>query len=51
MVAAGGFLAWLVQRYLGLMFVSRRWFNLNATWAFGLIFVGSLSLAILAGQH
>jgi hypothetical protein len=52
MIAAGGFLAWLVYRYLGLTFVSRSWFNLDATWAFSLIFVGSLSLAIsLAGQH
>jgi hypothetical protein len=52
MVAAGGFLAWLVYRHLGLKFVSRSWFNLDATWAFSLIFVGSLSLAIsLAGQH
>ena len=33
MIAAGGFLAWLVYRYLGLKFVSRSWFNLDATWA------------------
>jgi len=46
MVAAGGSLAWLVYRYLGLKFVSRSWFNLDATWAFTLILVGSLSLAI-----
>ena len=29
MIAAGGFLAWLVYRHLGLKFVSRSWFNLN----------------------
>src|SRR5262249_30675007 len=46
MVAAGGFLAWLVYRYLGLKFVSRSWFNLDATWAFSLTVVGALSLAI-----
>ena len=46
MIAAGGFLAWLVYRYLGLKFVSRSWFNLNATWAFSLILVGALSLAV-----
>jgi len=46
MIAAGGFLAWLVYRYLGLKFVSRSWFNLDATWAFSLILVGALSLAI-----
>ena len=52
MIAAGGFLAWLVYRYLGLKFVSRSWFNLDATWAFSLIWVGALSLAIsLASRH
>jgi hypothetical protein len=52
MIAAGGFLAWLVYRHLGLKFVSRSWFNLDATWAFSLVFVGALSLAIsLASRH
>jgi len=52
MIAAGGFLAWLVYRYLGLKFVSRSWFNLDATWAFSLILVGALSLSIsLARRH
>jgi hypothetical protein len=46
MIAAGGFLAWLVYRYLGLTFVSRSWFNLDATWAFSLVLVGALSLTI-----
>ena len=46
MLAAGGTLAWLVYRYLGLKFVSRTWFNLDATWAFSLILVGALSLSI-----
>ena len=46
MIAAGGILAWLVYRCLGLKFVSRSWFNLDATWAFSLILVGALSLAI-----
>ena len=45
-IAAGGFLAWLVYRYLGLTFLTRSWFNLDATWAFSLILVGALSLAI-----
>ena len=50
--AAGGFSAWLVYRYLGLKFVSRSWFNLDATWAFSLVLVGALSLAIsLASPH
>jgi hypothetical protein len=52
MIAAGGFLAFLVYRYLGLKFVSRSWFNLDATWAFSLVLVGALSLAIsLANRH
>jgi hypothetical protein len=52
MIAAGGFLAWLVYRYLGLKFMSRSWFNLDATWAFSLIVVGALSLSIsLANWH
>jgi hypothetical protein len=46
MITAGGFLAWLVYRYLGLKFVSRSWFNLDAIWAFSLVLVGALSLAI-----
>src|SRR6516162_11840007 len=52
MVAAGGLLAFLVYRYLGLKFLSRSWFNLDATWAFSLVFVGALSFAIsLASWH
>jgi hypothetical protein len=52
MIMAGGFLAWLVYRYLGLKFVSRSWFNLDATWAVSLVLVGTLSLAIsLASRH
>ena len=47
MIMAGGFLAFLVYRYLGLKFVSRSWFNLDATWAFSLVLVGALSLAII----
>ncbi len=51
-IAAGGFLAWLTYRYLGLKFVSRSWFNLEATWAWSLILVGTLSLAFsIANQH
>jgi len=52
MIMAGGFLAWLVYRYLGLKFVSRSWFNLDATWAFSLILVGALSLSVsLTNPH
>ena len=52
MLAAGGFLAWLVYRYLGPKFVSQSWFNLDTTWAISLILVGALSLAInVLGVH
>jgi len=46
MITAGGFAAWLVYRYLGLKFLSRSWFNLDATWAFSLMLVGAVSLSI-----
>ena len=52
MILAGGSLAWLVYRYLGLKFLSRSWFNLDASWAISLVLVGCLSLAFsLAEQH
>jgi hypothetical protein len=52
MIAAGGLSAWLVYRCLGLKFVSRSWFNLDATWAITLVLVGALSLAFcLADSH
>ncbi len=44
MIAAGGFLAWLVYRYLGLKFVSRSWFDLDTPWAVSLIVVGLIAL-------
>jgi hypothetical protein len=50
MIAAGGILAWLVYRYLGLKFVSRSWFNLDAAWAASLILVGAVSLALSLSQ-
>jgi hypothetical protein len=46
MIAAGGSLAWLVYRYLGLKFVSRSWFNLDAAWAVSLILVGVIALVL-----
>ncbi|MNY64916.1 hypothetical protein D3C86_2020970 [compost metagenome] len=48
MFAVGGAMAWLVYRYLGLKFVSRSWFNLEAVWAASLILVGMLALALEA---
>lgn len=46
MIAAGGCAAWLVYRYLGLKFVARSWFNLDAVWAVSLILVGTIALVI-----
>ena len=51
MIAVGGFLTWLVYRYLGTRFVSRSWFNLDATWAVSLVLVGALALAITAAPR
>ena len=45
MIAAGGLFAWLAYRYLGLKFVARSWFNLDAAWALSLVLVGAVSLA------
>ena len=45
MITAGGSLAWLVYRYLGLKFVSRSWFNLETSWAASLILVGAIAVA------
>jgi hypothetical protein len=50
MIAAGGLLAWLVYRYLGLKFVSRSWFNLDAAWAVSLVLVGAISLALAVAE-
>ena len=44
MISAGGCLAWLVYRYLGLRFVARSWFNLDMIWAISLILVGVVAL-------
>jgi hypothetical protein len=48
MIVAGGLLAWMVYRYLGLKYVSRSWFNLDAIWASSLILVGTLSMVVSA---
>jgi len=46
MITAGGCMAWLVYRYLGLKFVSRSWFNLDTSWAASLILVGAIALVL-----
>ncbi len=50
MIISGGMLAWLVYRYLGLRFVSRSWFNLEAVWALSLIAVGIIG-GVAAQMH
>jgi hypothetical protein len=50
-IAAGGGLAWLVYRYLGLKFVSRSWFNLDALWALSLILVGTIALMLSVSRQ
>ncbi|PXX21247.1 hypothetical protein NA66_10558 [Burkholderia pyrrocinia] len=46
MMAAGGCLAWLVYRYLGLKFISRSWFNLDTIWVSSIVLVGMLALSL-----
>jgi hypothetical protein len=46
MVAAGGLMAFLTEAWLGLKFLSRSWFNLDALWAGSLVGVGGLALAL-----
>jgi hypothetical protein len=46
MISAGGLIAWAVYRYLGVRFVSKSWFNLDAVWAASLILVGGVALAV-----
>ena len=41
MVAGGGAIAWAVYRYLGLRFLKKSWFNLEALWALSLIAAGT----------
>lgn len=50
MLAAGGAMAWLVYRYLGLKALSRTWFNLDRLWALSLIAAGALALIFNAGN-
>ncbi len=52
MILAGGGMAWLVYRYLGVAFVARSWFNLDVIWAASLMVVGAIALGFaVAGLH
>jgi hypothetical protein len=46
MIATGGLIALLVHGWLGLKFLSRSWFNLDAVWAGCLVAIGALSLTL-----
>ncbi|HEY8553705.1 MAG TPA: hypothetical protein VIL43_04085 [Burkholderiales bacterium] len=45
MVVAGGAIAWIVYRYVGLGLLRRAWFNLELLWAMVLVAVGAAALA------
>ena len=52
MIVSGVTIAWLVYRYLGLRFLKRHWFNLDAVWAASLVLTGGVSCALaLLGAH
>jgi hypothetical protein len=45
MILTGGLFATLVYSWLGMRFLSRSWFNLDAVWASSLLAVGGVALA------
>jgi hypothetical protein len=45
MIVSGGVTAFVVYEWLGLSFISKSWFNLDAVWASSLILVGLISIA------
>ena len=52
MIGSGLTMAWLVYRYLGLSFLKRGWFNLDAVWAISLVLTGAASCALVwTGAH
>ena len=46
MILTGGGIAFLVQAWLGLRFLSRSWFNLDLVWAASLVAVGGIALTL-----
>jgi hypothetical protein len=46
MMACGLALAWAVYRWLGLRFVTRSWFNLEAAWAASLVLTGAIAVVL-----
>jgi hypothetical protein len=48
MIVSGGIVAFAVHQWLGLRFISKAWFNLDAVWALSLILVGAIGLTSAA---
>jgi hypothetical protein len=48
MIVSGGLVAFAVHQWLGLRFISKAWFNLDAVWALSLIAVGAIGVASAA---
>jgi hypothetical protein len=48
MVLSGGIVALAVHEWLGLSFISKSWFNLDAVWALSLILVGAIGVTAAA---
>ncbi|MEP7057892.1 MAG: hypothetical protein ABI809_09005, partial [Caldimonas sp.] len=46
MLAAGGAIAWLVYRWLGLEFLRRVWFDLDVVWGASLVVGGGIGSAL-----
>jgi hypothetical protein len=44
MIAAGGLVAWVVYRFIGLKFLTRSWLDLNHLWAGSLAVAGALGI-------
>lgn len=49
MMISAGAIAVAVYEWLGVTFISRSWFNLDAVWALSLVLVGAIALADVAG--
>ena len=50
MIVSSGIVAFAVHEWLGLRFISKSWFNLDAVWAQSLIFVGAIGLTSAAAS-
>jgi hypothetical protein len=50
MIVTSGIVAFAVHEWLGLGFISKSWFNLDALWAQSLILVGAIGLTSAAAS-